>query len=169
MQRDDTVDIWRRALAGVVVLGSLAMGLGVAPAARADQIRPFDIETYAAIVAEHAGRPFLVTLWSVDCPPCREELAMLGELKREQPDFPLVLIATDSIDRRADAALLLDHYGLAGFESWMFADAYAEPLRFSIDPGWYGELPRSYFYAVDRSFTAHSGVLTRGMVDAHFR
>jgi iron complex outermembrane receptor protein len=43
-----------------------------------------------------------------------------------------------------------------------------ERLRFSIDPTWHGELPRSYFYAADDSFKAHSGILTEEKLQEFF-
>lgn len=153
----------------LMIVAFLFVCLLVVPSVRADEIRPLNTAEFMALKARYAGQPFLVTLWSVDCPPCREELAMLGGLKRQQPDFPLILIATDSIEKRADAAYILEHYGLADIESWMFADAFVERLRHSIDPGWYGELPRSYFYDAAQNFTSHSGVLTRDMLEKRFR
>lgn len=127
----------------------------------ADNIQSFGTSTFAELKAGFADKPFVVSLWSVDCLPCRVELEMLGELKKEDPSFPLLLISTDSIENREEAVYILEEYELDGIESWMFADSFIERLRFSIDPAWHGELPRSYFYTADHSFTAHSGILTR--------
>ncbi|MDP1933144.1 MAG: hypothetical protein Q8L60_16970 [Gammaproteobacteria bacterium] len=127
----------------------------------ADNIQSFGTATFAELKAEFADQPFVVSLWSVDCLPCRVELEMLGELKKEDPSFPLLLISTDSIENREEAVYILEEYELETIESWMFADAFIERLRFSIDPAWHGELPRSYFYTADHTFTAHSGILTR--------
>lgn len=127
----------------------------------ADNIQGFGTGTFAELKAGFSDKPFVVSLWSVDCLPCRVELEMLGELKKADPSFPLLLISTDSIENREEAVYILEEYELDGIESWMFADAFIERLRFSIDPAWHGELPRSYFYADDHSFTAHSGILTR--------
>jgi hypothetical protein len=57
------------------------------------------------------GKPFVVSLWSIDCAPCRLNLDMLGQMKK-------------------------------------------------ADPGWYGELPRSYFYDAEHNMMSHSGILT---------
>ena len=72
----------------------------------------------------------------------------------------MIVISTDSIKNREDAVDILDEYQLADETTWMFADSFVERLRFSIDPNWYGELPRSYFYDPDHNMTAHSGILT---------
>lgn len=129
--------------------------------ALADNIQSFGTSTFAELKANFANQAFVVSLWSVDCLPCRVELEMLGELKKADPSFPLLLISTDSIENREEAVYILEEYELEGIESWMFADSFIERLRFSIDPAWHGELPRSYFYKADHSFTAHSGILTR--------
>ena len=149
--------------ASVVLSSALLLGAahpGVSDEAPADNIQGFGTQTFTAIKEQFAGKPFVVSLWSVDCAPCRVELDMLGKMKQADPDFPLVVISTDSIDKRADAADILDEYQLAGETTWMFADSFVERLRFSIDPGWYGELPRSYFYDAEHNMMAHSGILT---------
>ncbi len=129
------------------------------PGVAQDVIRPFTSDTLAAIRQELQGRGFILSLWSVTCAPCREDLAILSGLRERHPDLPIILVSTDAIGVRDDALWVLEQHGLQDLPSWMFADDFAEPLRFSIDPQWFGELPRSYFYAPDHSVTAHSGVL----------
>lgn len=133
------------------------------PVADAD-IRPFMADTFAAIKAEREGQDFLVALWSVDCPPCMVELDMLGKLRKQVPDLPLVLISTDQIRLRDDAEDFLLDYELDDLVSWMFADEFAARLRFSIDPQWYGELPRSYYFDSEHRHEAHSGILSESQV-----
>ena len=50
----------------------------------------------------------------------------------------------------------------------MFADSFAERLRFSIDPNWYGELPRSYFFDESHEFKAHSGIVSEALLAEWF-
>lgn len=145
-------------LSATVMLGSAHAML--AENAPGDRIQGFGPQTFAELKTQFAGKPFVVSLWSVDCAPCRVELDMLGQLKKADPTFPLVVISTDSIARREDAADILDEYQLADETTWMFADNFVERLRFSIDPSWYGELPRSYFFDADHTMKAHSGILT---------
>ncbi len=142
-----------------VMLGSI-LSLALVQSAQADNIQDFGPQTFAQLKSQFAGKPFIVSLWSVDCAPCRVELDMLGKLKQADPALPLVVISTDSIEKREEAVDILQGYALDGVPTWMFADTFVERLRFSIDPMWYGELPRSYFFAPDHSFTAHSGILT---------
>lgn len=133
--------------------------------ALADNFKPFTTASFAAIKEQYAGKPFFVSLWSVDCPPCRVELDMLGELIEVDPDLSLVLISTDQIDEREYANDVLADAGLDSITSWMFADNFAERLRFTIDPQWFGELPRSYYYDAEHNMKAHSGIMTRDMLD----
>jgi hypothetical protein len=134
--------------------------------APAPQIRPFLADTFAAIKAQREGQAFLLALWSVDCPPCMVELNMLGKLRKEFADLPLVLISTDQIRLREDAEDFLLDYELDDMPSWMFADEFTERLRFSIDPQWFGELPRSYYFDAEHQHEAHSGILSERQVRA---
>ena len=134
--------------------------------ARADSFEAFGVDTFAEIKAARSGQAFLLSLWSIDCAPCRLEVEMLGELKKKDPSFPLVLISADSLEQRQTAHYLLEEYFLDGLTSWMFADNFSERLRYSIDPNWYGELPRSYLFDTTHVSTAHSGVLTEEQLAA---
>jgi thiol-disulfide isomerase/thioredoxin len=133
-----------------------------------DNIKPFETDSFASLIQRFEGKPFLVSLWSLDCLPCRVELQLLGEMLAENPEFPLLLVSTDDIQLREEALIVLEDYQLDRVESFMFSGSFTERLRYSIDPTWYGELPRSYFYAADGSRRAHSGVITRAMVDEAF-
>lgn len=125
-----------------------------------DNFEPLNVQTFEEIKSDYNGKPFLLSLWSIDCAPCRLELKILGELKRKDPSFPLVLISADSLEHRETAFYILEEYSLEKQVSWMFADNFSEPLRYSIDPNWYGELPRSYLFDSSHNAVAHSGVLT---------
>jgi len=75
-----------------------------------------------------------------------------------------VLVSTDHISYREDAMDWLIRYGLEDIHSWMFAERFSERLRHSIDPAWFGELPRSYHFDASHQSRAHSGVLTEAQV-----
>jgi len=133
-----------------------------------DSFKPFTAASFAEIKQGFEGQEFLVGLWSVDCPPCLVELNLMGSILEQNPELPFVLISTDSIEDRKWAHEFLEDFGLAGRESWMFADSFEERLRYSIDPGWYGELPRSYFFDEDHQMQSHSGIMTRELLDSWF-
>ena len=58
-------------------------------------------------------------MWSIDCAPCRGELELLAELSAEYPRLVAVLIATDDVERAAEAAQIASAY-LPSAESWIF-------------------------------------------------
>jgi hypothetical protein len=85
---------------------------------------------------------------------------MLGSILKENPDMKLVLVSTDSPSRIENIKQRLDRSGLSGAENQIFTSVSSQRLRYSIDPTWYGELPRSYFHA-DNKRHAISGVLDK--------
>ena len=128
----------------------------------------FTFDSFSEIKSKFKDQEFLLGLWSVDCPPCLVELNMMGELLELNPDLPFVLISTDSIDTKEDAIEFLIDFNLEQRESWMFADNFVERLRYTIDPNWYGELPRSYFFDRDHNMQSHSGIMTRELLQDWF-
>lgn len=142
----------------------LALGINASQAAQ--QTQPLQRGSFQQIVAAHAGKPYIVAMWSLSCTHCGADLEIFGRLANKYPQFNLVLISTDSPEQEAAIQRTVGKYRLlpaakrAGrVESWVFADSYTERLRFEIDSQWYGELPRTYFYDARGKATAISGVL----------
>lgn len=133
--------------------------------AHEQEIKPFVRGSYHSILAARAGQPFIVSLWSIDCVPCREDMHLFGRLANKYRDLELVLIATDMPQQKPQLVRALQHYQLQRYESWVFADSYAERIRFEVDPQWYGELPRTYFYAADGQVLALSGKLDQAQIE----
>lgn len=123
-------------------------------------VRPFLQESLKEITAARSGQPFLLILWSVDCPPCMKELAHLQQLRERFAPASLVLISTDEAEAHESVDRILVEFGLDRFDNWAFADGFPERLRYQVDPDWFGELPRSYFYDAGHRRTATSGALT---------
>jgi len=136
--------------------------------ALADNFREFTAESFEEIKAGFEGQEFLLGLWSVDCPPCMVEMEFMAKLVELNPDLAYVLVSTDPIDQRDYSAEFLEDVGLGGKESWMFADSFVERLRFSIDPNWYGELPRSYFFDNNHAMKSHSGIVNEELLQQWF-
>jgi thiol-disulfide isomerase/thioredoxin len=143
-----------------------ALLLLIAPGAQGAGPRPFDAHSLQAIRAAQAGKPFVLAFWSVHCPPCREELAHWGAWSRRHPGVRFVLVGTDGPEERELAASALARHDLDRVETWAFADAYAERLRWSVDPKWRGELPRTYFYDAGHRAEARSGRVDTAWVEA---
>ena len=137
----------------------LLFALLAGAAAQATEPRPFVAGSMQQIRAAYAGRPFVLALWSLTCSHCQEELAQLGTLQRRHPELNVVLISTDTPDDAKALAATLARHGLARAETWVYADAYAERLRYEIDPRWGGELPRTYFFDRAHAVTVRSGTL----------
>ena len=154
-----------RHLVRLLLLGA---ALSAVTTARADNFRAFTSDSFEQIKAAFAGEEFLLGLWSVDCPPCLAELQFMGEVLKLNPDLPYVLISTDPIEDREFALDFLEDFQLADIESWIFADSFVERLRFSIDPGWYGELPRSYFFDAEHRVKSHSGIVDKALLQSWF-
>ncbi|HEY0666046.1 MAG TPA: TlpA family protein disulfide reductase [Gallionella sp.] len=128
-----------------------------AAGAAAQQTQPYVRGSQQAILAAHRDQPFILALWSLDCTHCRDDLEILGSLQAKYPALKVVLVSTDTPDREAELQSVIGRYALQRSESWVFADDYTERLRHQVDPGWYGELPRTYFFAADGMATAQSG------------
>lgn len=120
--------------------------LGAWPVFAAEPAR-FDSGSLAKIQARYAGKPFILSMWSVNwCGHCIDELTMLGKLSKSEKKLPLVLVAVDSPEDAEAIRKTLHTLGLSHAESWVFDDPIPERLRAAIDPTWQGELPRSYLY-----------------------
>lgn len=150
------------ALAGVAVI---APGIATArDAAPPPGPRPLQPGAFADLVAARRGQPFLLVLWSITCVPCREEFALLRDMRAQHPGLPLVLVSTDDLADAGLAARALRDFGMDREESWIFA-ADAQALRYEIDPAWYGELPRAYFYDAAHRREGVSGQLPRSRIE----
>ena len=141
---------------------------------RAAQVRPFVRGSHQQIVSAHAGKPFIISFWSLTCTNCRDDLALFGKLVQKYRDLDLILVATDAPEQNQEIAQTLQRYrlGRAGsgrIESWVFADSFAERLRFEVDAQWYGELPRTYFYDAQGHVTALSGTLDHAQTENWIR
>ena len=145
----------------VAVLAALVTTFSLS--AVAEGLSRFGPESLREIERAHAGEPFIAVVWSIDCAPCRGELELLAELAAEYPRLVAVLIATDDVERAAEAAQIASAY-LPSAESWIFADGSPERLRHAIDPEWFGEMPRAYFYGADSRRIGVSGALEREQV-----
>lgn len=142
----------------------LACGLMVmTPLAAAVELKPFDENSLAALKKEQAGRPFVVGLWSVSCVPCREELRLWSEWSRRYPAVKVVLVSIDPPAEHAAAEHMAARYAGASADLRAFASDYAERLRWSLDPAWHGEVPRTYFFDA-----AHRAEAKSGLVDTVF-
>jgi hypothetical protein len=129
-----------------------------------DLPRLFRSGSLAQIAQTRVGRPFVLILWSLQCSTCLRELDVLSRELRARPDTDLVLVSTDRLADGGEASAVLEMHEVAPAESWIFADSDSQRLRYEIDPAWFGEVPRAYFYDPRHQRTAVSGAV----MPAHF-
>ncbi len=128
------------------------------------EIKAFQADSMTEITGTRNGRPFILILWSTDCPSCLKELGHLQQLRNRLSGADIVLVATDGQQHAAAVQQILSDWQLERMDNWNFAGSMPERLRYAIDPGWYGELPRAYFYNAAHQRLARSGVLSAQML-----
>lgn len=126
-----------------------------------DSLRPFVSGSFSQILEKRQQEPFVLVLWSLDCPSCYKELEMLGKLVAQNNELNIVLVSTDISATQNEVLTVLSKYKLNTIESWLFRGESDERLRFEIDRHWYGELPRSYFFETLEKKQVVSGVLSK--------
>lgn len=131
------------------------------PAAAESAIRVFDADSLPAIRAAHAGKPWVLMVWSLDCAYCHESFAALAEAQRAH-GVEVVALAMDRADDAQARAAIAAHVGGSGLraEVWAFGAQSPERLRHAIDPSWRGEMPRTYWYTAKGRGAAFSGRIT---------
>ena len=121
-------------------------------------IRPFISGSYSQIL-EKRSKPFVLILWSLDCPSCYKELEMLSQFNKRHIQHDIVLVSTDIEASNNEIQAVLKEYKLEHIESWVFSGTSDESLRFEVDPSWHGELPRSYLFKTRDKKQVISGLL----------
>ncbi|WNB75009.1 TlpA family protein disulfide reductase [Methylomonas koyamae] len=131
-------------------------------AAQADQtpIKPFVPGSYQQILAANAGKPLMLAIWSVDCPSCLKDMAIINQLHDKHPALKIVMLAADEAEAMPEIQRIVDTHKLGNLENWAFSGDNPEKLRYEIDPAWYGELPRTYFFDAAHQREAKSGAMT---------
>ncbi|MEQ1743673.1 MAG: hypothetical protein ABL869_14370 [Candidatus Nitrotoga sp.] len=54
-----------------------------------------------------AGKPFIISLWSLDYTYCRDDMVLFGKLSRKHHDLDLVLISTDTPEQMKEIERIL--------------------------------------------------------------
>lgn len=120
----------------------------------------FKSGSYQQILDDNKGEPFVLVIWSKDCPSCLKDMTILKEIHQGMPRFKFVMLATDNLSDVEEVSKIIEQQGLSDLESWIFAEDNEQKLRFEIDPAWYGELPRTYFFTRAHEREGFSGALT---------
>jgi len=161
----DIMRMFKRFLSFPIALGLLLV-FATGMAAAEGRLKPFESGSLAEILKSREGQPFILMFWSVDCASCMQELDAMSASLKKHPGLNLVMIATDDAAMSGPVLTMLAKHGLGEVESWIFGGASAQKLRYEVDPAWFGELPRSYFYDQAHQRLALSGALTERHLDA---
>ena len=133
------------------------------------QLKEFELGSFEQIVVDKNKQDHLVILWSFDCPPCITELEKISELNQQFPDYQLTLINTDGFEEQDRVKKLIQQFNLARLDNWAFSQVDEQQLRYDIDPRWYGDLPRSYFFPVQGKIQRLTGALSSAELLALFQ
>ncbi len=124
-------------------------------------LKPFTIGSYQQIVSSNVKKPFMLAIWSITCPSCIKDMAVLQTVHKAHPELKIVMLSTDDISETAEARKILESNKLSDIEHWIYAEENTQKLQFEIDPKWYGELPRTYFFDKAGQPEGVSGVLSK--------
>lgn len=135
----------------------------------AANIQSFQLDSFDLIKKHHAGKSFVVMVWSLDCAYCLDSFRALEQV-RQKWKVDVVTIATDRVDDTETATLIGKKLRAGGLQSqaWAYGDVPADQLKYRIDSKWRGELPRSYWFDAQGKSVAHSGVITNALARKHF-
>ncbi len=128
-------------------------------------IKPLTFGSFELIKQEYKNKPFILALWSIDCPPCFQELDLLKAKIDQYKNLNVVLISSDDISAIEEIHDALKQHGLEFTENWVFAEGFTEKLRFEIDPNWSGVLPRTYLYNAKHKKIVVEGLLKEELLN----
>jgi len=125
----------------------------------------FDQEQFSLMKKQNKGKQWLMLLWSVDCPACFKELAVIQQLQHQQDNLAVVIINTDANNETTQERIeIIEKFGLSHVSNFHFLDGKSEQSRYIIDSNWYGELPRSYFVESNGNFHGKSGLIKPAII-----
>jgi thiol-disulfide isomerase/thioredoxin len=133
------------------------------------EFMPFDMNTRKVIEKRYIDQPLIISFWSIDCPYCIDDLKKLGKALNKNTKVKLITVCVDGKESAKKAERILNLAHLPEHEHYQYAEADEDKLRYSIDPAWYGELPRTYFYDADHQITSLSGKIPKAFLDKWFK
>lgn len=122
-------------------------------------VKAFNSGSYQEILLANIDKPFILSVWSIDCPSCLKDMDVIYRLHQKHPDLTIILLSTDEPTTKVEVEEILSRFHLNTLENWMFGSDDDQKLRYEIDPAWYGELPRTYFLDQKHNRIAKSGAM----------
>ena len=130
---------------------------------------PFDMNTRKVIEKRYIDQPLIISFWSIDCPYCIDDLKKLGKALSKNTNVKLITVCVDGKESAKKAERILSQANLPKHEQYQYAEVDEDRLRYNIDPAWYGELPRTYFYDTAHQVTPLSGKIPNSFLDKWFK
>ena len=130
---------------------------------------PFDMNTRKVIEKRYIDQPLIISFWSIDCPYCIDDLKKLGKALSKNTNVKLITVCVDGKESAKKAERILSQANLPKHEQYQYAEVDEDRLRYNIDPSWYGELPRTYFYDATHQVTPLSGKISNSFLDKWFK
>ena len=130
------------------------------------EFMPFEINTRNVIEKKYLNQPLIISFWSIDCPYCIDDLKKLGKALSKNKNVKLITVCVDGKESAKKAERILNLAHLPEHERYQYAEVDEDKLRYSIDPTWYGELPRTYFYDTAHQVSPLSGKISNSFLDA---
>ena len=130
---------------------------------------PFDMNTRQVIEKRYIDQPLIISFWSIDCPYCIDDLKKLGKALSKNTNVKLITVCVDGKESAKKAERILSQANLPKHEKYQYAEVDEDRLRYNIDPAWYGELPRTYFYDATHQVTPLSGKISNSFLDKWFK
>jgi thiol-disulfide isomerase/thioredoxin len=133
------------------------------------EFMPFDMNTRKVIEKRYIDQPLIISFWSIDCPYCIDDLKKLGKALSKNTNVQLITVCVDGKESAKKAERILSQANLPKHEQYQYAEVDEDRLRYNIDPAWYGELPRTYFYDATHQVTPLSGKISNSFLDKWFK
>ena len=130
---------------------------------------PFDMNTRKVIEKRYIDQPLIISFWSIDCPYCIDDLKKLGKALSKNTNVKLITVCVDGKESAKKAERILSQANLPKHEQYQYAEVDEDRLRYNIDPAWYCELPRTYFYDAAHQVTPLSGKISNSFLDKWFK
>lgn len=146
----------------VILLTVLSNQIQAEPA----NLKPFSTGSYQQILASNTNQPFMLVVWSITCSSCLKDMPLLSLIHKKRPELKIIMLAADDISETDQVQSILKKNQLVDIDNWVYADENTQKLQFEIDPKWYGELPRTYFFDKTHQRESISGVLSEADYDS---
>jgi len=118
--------------------------------ASAQALSLIDLAGYNKLLADHRGKPLLVTFWATWCEPCRDEYPLVNQIAKDYASKGLVVLGVDMDDD--SASTLIQHFlerNKPVFPNVRKKMGHEDAFVRGVDPQWKDEMPANFFYAAD--------------------